>query len=391
MLNSDITTNYFFGVTELSETIEEGEPHYPLKEHVSMDVHANQIGQWWKRLLEALLSISSNKLKRAERNKGSVLGELNAWFYRTFGALPYIIIAWVIFVGFVEPRFLSGTNLFIVSRQCVYLVIFVSAQMIVILCRGFDISIGSCVGLISIITGLIMVNMAPVVGDVWAVVMGMLVGIGVGTLVGATNGLIVGIFRISPFIVTLAMNVILINLSLTISRGQQIKGLPDVFNEVFSLGRIGIVSIPVLIAIAVVICMYVVLYWTRLGRRFYALGGNPEAAYVSGIRFGPYSFYAFTLCGLLVGIGGVLLTARALAGMPLLGAGLGLESIAAAVIGGISIFGGKGHLVGAVFGAIFFILLRNGMDLMGVGSYPQGIATGAILIMALIVDVYRRS
>jgi ribose transport system permease protein len=187
------------------------------------------------------------------------------------------------------------------------------------------------------------------------------------------------------------MNVILINLSLTISRGQQIKGLPDVFNEVFSLGRIGRVSIPVLIAIAVVICMYVVLYWTRLGRRFYALGGNPEAAYVSGIRFGPYSFYAFTLCGLLVGVGGVLLTARALAGMPLLGAGLGLESIAAAVIGGISIFGGKGHLVGAVFGAIFFILLRNGMDLMGVGSYPQGIATGAILIMALIMDVYRRS
>jgi len=309
--------------------------------------------------------------------------------FHNLGILPFLLIVLILGVTALQPRFFSLTNLFNVSRQFTYLVIVTVAQMIPLVCRGLDLSVGANIGFTSILTASTMLALSSIIGEPLTVALAMMIGVAVGTVVGAINGLLIALFSISPFIVTLGMMGIAFNLALTISGGQQIFGLPDVFNTIFGVGTFLWLPVPLYFTIGVLILVYLVLSWTRLGRSFYALGGNPEAARVSGIKTRLCTFYAYTLCGCLTGLTGVLLTARVNSGMAILGTTLPLQSIAAAVLGGVSIFGGQGSVFGAFFGAVFIILLRNGMDLLGVGSYIQGIATGSVLILAVILDRYR--
>jgi ribose transport system permease protein len=327
-------------------------------------------------------------------SSGEVIGVIPRQVEKLFhslGILPFLLVALILSVSVLQPRFLSLTNLFNVSRQFTFLVIVTVAQMVPLLCRGFDLSIGASIGLTSVLTASAMISLSPPLSGPLTVGIGIVLGMAVGTAVGATNGLLIGVFKVSPFIVTLGMLGIAFNLALTISGGQQIFGFSDIFNDIFGVGTFLGLSIPLYITIAVLIVMYLVLSWTRLGRSFYALGGNPEAARVSGIKTRLCTFYAYSLCGCLTGFTGVLLTARVNSGLAILGQTLPLESIAAAVLGGVSIMGGQGSLIGAVFGAVFIVLLRNGMDLLGIGSYVQGIVTGMVLILAVIMDRYRHA
>jgi ribose/xylose/arabinose/galactoside ABC-type transport system permease subunit len=303
---------------------------------------------------------------------------------RTAGALPVLLIALLIFFGLSSEHFLTARNLSTVLTQTVYLTIVVIAQTIVLITGGFDLSVGASVSLISIVTGLTLLNTGPEGGILLAV----LAGAGIGVLVGAVNGAIVALFRVSPFIVTLAMLSIVSGMALIVSGGVPVFGLPSAFRSTFFTGRILGIPIPWIATLLVIAFAYLMLYWTRLGRYWYAIGGNESAARLAGVPLKAFLFLAYTIAGLFVGVAGVLLTARVGSGEPNLGANLPLESIAAAVIGGVSVRGGEGSLWGAILGAFFLVLLRNGMDLIGVSSYVQMLVTGGLLIFAIVVDRY---
>ncbi len=313
------------------------------------------------------------------------------WLKRLFvkvGVLPFLLVALVILFGLAEHRFLSLSNLLNVGRQTTYLAIVTAAQMLTILCAGFDLSVGSSVALTSIVSSMVMVSIAD---PTTAIVVGILVGIGTANLVGLANGVTIALFRVSPFVVTLGMLSVAHGLALLVSSGVPIFNLPEQLNNTLGHGMIWGVPVPVIVAAVIVLLIWLLLSRTRVGRYFYALGGNREAARLSGIAVRKYTALAYVLCGALTGIAGVMLTARVASGEPNLGAALPLESIAAAVIGGVSLRGGEGGVIGAIFGAILIVLIRNGMDLMNISSYLQMMVMGCLLIFAVVMDQFRLS
>lgn len=302
---------------------------------------------------------------------------------RTGALLPLLLILLVYFSAASE-HFLTVHNLSTILTQSVYFAVVVIAQAIIMITGGFDLSVGAAVALTSITTSMTLVS----IGGAAAVPSAILFGILTGAGVGAANGIIVALFRVSPLIVTLAMALVVSGLALIITGGVPIFNLPDAFRDLLYTAKAGGIPVPWLITVIVIVLAYIVLYWHRLGRNWYAVGGNPVAAYIAGVPVRWALFLAYFSGGILVGISGVMLTARVGSGEPTLGGTLALQSIAAAVLGGISLRGGQGSLWGAIVGAIFLVLLQNGLDLVGVGSYVQMIITGALLIFAVVVDHY---
>lgn len=300
------------------------------------------------------------------------------------GLLPVLLIVLLVFFSIASPNFFTRANLSTILTQALFLIIVSVAQTLVLLTGGFDLSMGSSIALVSIIVGLQLLDHAdsPTTG----LLVATLVAIAVATGIGALNGLFVSLFRVPPFIVTLAMMTAVSGLALHVSRGVPIFGLPGYFSSTLYTGKIFGVPVPWVVTALVLLIMYVVLHWTRFGRYWYAIGSNAEAARLSGIAVRFYLFLAYTIAGVLVGITGLLLTARVGSGEPTLGASFPLESIAAAVLGGVSIRGGEGNLFGAALGAVFLVMLRNGMNIIGVSSYTQMIITGGLLVLAVIID-----
>jgi ribose transport system permease protein len=300
------------------------------------------------------------------------------------GLLPFLLIALLVFFSIASPNFFTRVNLSTILTQALFLIIVSVAQTLVLITGGFDLSIGSSIALVSIVVGLQLLDHpnAPGLG----LLVATLTAIAVATGIGALNGLFVSLFRVPPFIVTLAMMTAVSGLALHVSRGVPIFGLPSYFASTLYTGRLFGIPVPWLVMVLVLAIMYVVLHWTRFGRYWYAIGSNAEAARLSGIAVRFYLFLAYTIAGVLVGVTGLLLTARVGSGEPTLGASFPLESIAAAVLGGVSIRGGEGNLFGAALGAVFLVMLRNGMDIMGVSTYTQLIVTGALLVLAVIID-----
>jgi ribose transport system permease protein len=314
------------------------------------------------------------------------------WLKRLFlkvGVLPFLLILLVVLFSIAgRGRFFTVSNMLNMARQSTYLAIVTAGQMLTIVCAGFDLSVGSSVALTSIVTSLIIVGIPD---PVLAIVCGVLGGITIASLIGAANGLTIAVFRVSPFVVTLGMMSVAQGLALLISGGVPIFNMPDQFNRVLGIGRLWGVPVPIIVALVIILTIYVLLNRTRVGRYFYAIGGNQEAARLSGIAISKYTFLAYVLCGTLTGIAGVMLTARVASGEPNLGGALPLESIAAAVIGGVSLRGGEGGIMGAIFGAVLIVLIRNGMDLMNISTYLQMVVMGLLLIFAVVMDHFRLS
>lgn len=303
------------------------------------------------------------------------------------GVLPFLLAVLVILFSLAgQGRFMTLSNLINMGRQSTYLAIVTAGQMLTIVCAGFDLSVGSSVALTSVVTSLVLVSFSD---PTTAILIGVVSGIAVATLIGTANGLTIAFFRVSPFVVTLGMMSVAQGLALLLSGGVPIFNLPPGLNKTLGLGRIGGVPIPIIAAAVIVFLIYILLNRTRIGRYFYALGGNQEAARLSGISVTKYTFLAYILCGTLTGITGVMLTARIASGEPNLGAALPLESIAAAVIGGVSLRGGEGGVIGAIFGAVLIVLIRNGMDMMNISSYLQMVVMGLLLIFAVVMDHFR--
>jgi len=317
------------------------------------------------------------------------LRELVKVAFMRVGALPLVLVAILVTFGVWNSAFLSLGNMFIASREATYLIVVPLAQMLALLTAGLDLSVGASIALVSTVSSTVMVALQAYPGV--DVLVGCLVGIGVGTLVGAVNGFCIAFFRVSPFLVTLGVNFIALSLALILSGGgAPVYGLPVNFVEILGAGAVLGIPVPVMVTLLLIGVMYLILSWTRLGRHIYAIGGSNEAARVMGIPIGRYTFLTYMIAGVLVGIAGVMLTARAGSGEPTLGLSMPLFSIAAAVMGGVSLFGGEGKLYGAILGAMTITLLRNGMDVVGIDSFVQMVILGAILIMVLALDRYRR-
>lgn len=305
--------------------------------------------------------------------------------HRQAAVLPVLFVLSLTAFSLYAPGFLSADNLVNVSRQSVYLLIVSLAQLVVLIGGGLDLSVGTVVALTSVVGATLMTQLATVLPDApwFAIGAGCAGGMVVGALVGLVNGLGTALLRIPSFMMTLGMSSVVFGLTLLVSAGVPIQGLPPVFGETFGFGRFAGLPVPSLIALAAVAAIYLLLEWTRFGRHLYATGGNARAAELSGVRTTRVTVIAFAIAGALSSLAGLLLTARLDSGESNIGASLPLESIAACVIAGVSLAGGAGRTIAVVVGTLLIVLVQNGMNLMQVGAYAQMIAIGSILIFAM--------
>ncbi len=307
------------------------------------------------------------------------------------GVLPLLLLILVAGFGVAEPRFLSGQNIFNVARQATYLTVVSMGQMIALLTGGFDLSVGVILAMTSVVLGKVMAS--TVAGDPHAVgsaiTLGILAGLGAGTSMGIVNGFGVAVLNVSPFMMTLAMASIAYGLALFMTGGVPVYGMPTQFGATLGFGKLLGIPVPVYVTVAVILGMYVLLNWTRMGRYFYAIGGNIKASELSGVSTRSYLFMAYVLTGFLASLGGVMLTARLETGEANIGAAMPLRSIAACVIGGVSLRGGTGQLGSVVLAAVFIEWFENGMNLVRIQSYLQMVVLGVLLIFAVVVGEVR--
>jgi ribose transport system permease protein len=307
------------------------------------------------------------------------------------GVLPLLLAVAVVVFSLLSPNFITAQNLLNVARQSTFLAMVAMGQMLALLTGGFDLSVGKTLAITSVVGALVMAGAKASFPDAQgvAIALGMLAGIGAGTLVGVVNGIGVALFDVSPFMMTLGTASISFGIALTLTSGVPVYGMPDAFGNVFGFGRFLDVPTPVYVTAFLFMALYVVLNWTPMGRYFYAIGGNHKASVLSGINTRLHLFMAYVLCGLMAAIAGIMLTARLETGEANIGAAMPLDSIAACVIGGVSLRGGVGRLGSVVLGAVFIGIIQNGMDLARIASYLQEVVIGILLIFAVIADQTR--
>lgn len=300
--------------------------------------------------------------------------------------LPAALVVMIAAFTVTEPRMLAGDNLLNVVEQASYLTLFALAQVVVLLTRGFDLSLGTAVSTVSVFAALLM---AGSFGGAAGTLAGIVGGLALAAAIGAVNGAVVAWLRVSPFVATLGMLNVCLGLASLLSDGRPVVDLPDPFTTLFyAAAPLGIPA-PVLVALGVAGLLYALLHHTVFGRSLYLVGGNPRAAEVAGVPVRAVLVGAYALCSLLAGIGALLLTARTGTGEPNLGGTLTLESIAAAVVGGASLRGGAGGVGAAVLGALFVTVLANGMNLTRVDGNVQAIVLGCVIVAAVVADRLR--
>lgn len=285
-------------------------------------------------------------------------------------------------LAYLTDDFLTRSNLMNVVRQATVNAILALGMSFVIISAGIDLSVGSVLALSSCILAFgLKQGSHPVVG--------VIICLAVGSACGAVNGLIITRLRLPPFIATLGMMSMARGLGQVITGGYPVHGLPDRFKELGSGYLFDVIPIPVVILLVCAVLAHIVLAHTRMGRYTYAIGGNETAAYLSGINVRAYKTVIYTICGGLAGLAGVISTARVGAGLPSAYLGYELDAIAAVVIGGASLFGGEGTILGAITGALIIGVLKNGLNLMQLSEYWQTFTIGAVIVGAVTVERFR--
>jgi len=296
-------------------------------------------------------------------------------------ALAALVIICVVF-SVLTPQFLTTSNLLNVGRQSAVLIIVACGMTLVIISANIDLSVGSIVGLCAVIGASISADHGmPGVITVIVVVL-------LGALIGAVNGALVAWAKVNAFIVTLGMMTILRGVALTYTGGYPISGVPD---DTRFLGFGVVAGIPVALILALLIFLLVALILGKsvVGRHVYAIGGNETSSHIAGVSVASTKFFVFVASGALCGFGAVVLLGRLGAGLPTSGEGLELDAIAAVIIGGASLFGGRGSVFGTLFGALILTVLQNGLNLLGVNSFVIQILSGVIIILAVLLDRIR--
>lgn len=299
--------------------------------------------------------------------------------------LPALFVVALLIFAMAAPGFFSVDNQLNVSRQSVYLMLVALAQLIVLVGGGIDLSVGTIVALSSISAALTMsgIYQNGEGSAQTAILAGTAVALAVGAVVGLINGIGTALLRIPSFMMTLGMSSVVFGVALYLSGGVPVYGLPESFGQTFGYGYFLGVPVPVLMVLVAIAVVYVLLEWTRYGRHLYAIGGNPRAATLSGVRTERVTILAFVLSGVLSALSGVLLTARLGTGESSIGTTFPLESIAACVIAGAALTGGVGRTLAVVAGTFLIVMVQNGMNLMQIGAYAQTMVVGALLIFAM--------
>jgi len=296
-------------------------------------------------------------------------------FLHQYGILIVLGIM-VVIMSFLSPRFLTISNFFNISRQISVMAIVAVGMTFVILSAGIDLSVGSIVA----VTG-IMISFFVQKADL-SILIAVMGGLLISLVVGLTNGILIAKVKIPFFIVTLATMVIGRGICFIITGGFPISQLGESFQKV-GRGYISFFPVPVLIMLMVYLVAYVILHHTSFGRYVYAIGGNEEASKLVGLSVDRIKIFIYGICGLTSGIGALILTSRMNSGDPNMGTGMELDAIAATVIGGTSITGGKGWIWGTLIGAYIMGILNNGLNMLNVSAYYQMAVKGLVILIAV--------
>jgi len=298
--------------------------------------------------------------------------------------LPFAtLIALFVGLAIASPYFLTVGNLSAVIRQTTVITIMAIGMTVVMVAGGIDLSVGSMVGLTGVCGTMLIAAHYPT----WIALLGAILA---GAVCGLANGAGVVGLKIPPFIATLGTMGIFRGLVLLITGGIPVADLTHNFGVLANGNVLGVIPVPLIFLIAVGILIYLVLKFTKLGRYSYAIGSNIEAARCSGIRIGLYTILIYALNGALTGLSGMIESARLVTGQPTAGDGYELRVIAAVVIGGGSLNGGQGTVVGTVIGALIMGLLSNGCNLLGISPFLQQIIIGAVIVLAVSFDELQR-
>lgn len=312
-----------------------------------------------------------------EKQKGNLLSGIGSQLAALMGLILICIVLTIL-----SPHFLTLSNFFNISRQAAVITIIAIGETFVILTAGIDLSVGSLVTLTSCAMALVMINTNNII-------LGVAVGIVVGVGVGLINGLLVAKADLPPFIVTLGMLGIAQGVALVITFGRSMFGLPGTFKWIGQGSLFGIPA-PLILVLILFVIFHVILTYNRLGRYILSLGGNEEATRLSGIDVDLVKISAYVISGFMAAIGGIVLSARINSAHPAAGQGFELDAIAAAVIGGTSLMGGEGTIIGTLIGSFMMAVIRNGLNLLNVNSFWQQIVIGLVIIGAVWVDRMRK-
>jgi ribose transport system permease protein len=295
--------------------------------------------------------------------------------FGTFGGLLVLcLVLWIL-----TPHFLTVSNLLNVAQQTSINAIIAVGLTFVIITGGIDLSVGSMVAL----TGVVM---ARLLQDGYPLIMALFGSLAVGGACGCVNGLLITLGRLPPFIATLGMMSIARGSALLFTEGRPISGFTAEFRWLAN-GEIAFIPAPVVVMLALYGLAHFALHRTKFGRYAFAIGGNEEAALLSGVRVRLYKTLVYAVCGMLSGLAAVVLTARLNSAQPIAGINYELDAIAATVIGGTSLMGGQGTVLGTLIGALIMGVLRNGLNLVGVSSFIQQVVIGAVIVLAVLIDM----
>lgn len=304
------------------------------------------------------------------------------WQWEASGILVALIVL-VALLAVATDNFLSTYNMTVVARQAAFVGLVALGQTLVLLVGGIDLSVGAAAGLSAIVGSLMLTKFGI---HPYAVI--PLTAM-FGLCLGFINGLFVAGLRLNPFIVTLATWEIFAGLTLVITEGYPIRPLGEQF-RIFGQGDVFGVPIPVLVFLASGVFLIWLLTQTRFGRNIFALGGNRDAAVLVGIRVRFVEFMVFGLAGLFAALAGILFASRMDAGQPSVGEGWLMGAITAAILGGTSLRGGQGSIVGTILGALLLTVLANGTVLLNVSGFWQRVIVGAVVLVAVLVDLFRQ-
>ncbi|MDA3625349.1 ABC transporter permease [Saccharopolyspora oryzae] len=315
-------------------------------------------------------------------------GLLGALGDRMSGAVSQVAAAGALIVVFVvlsiiAPSFLTADNLFNLGSQTSVNAVMAVGVTLVIITGGIDLSVGSVAALSGVVGVLLMAEYGfnPLIG--------ILGGLAVGAVAGLVNGLLVSVVGLPPFIATLGMLSVGRGLVLIATGAVAVFGAPESF-RLLGQGVINAIPIPVVLIAVVAVLGHLVLTRTRLGRYAYVMGSNMEAARLSGVPVKRYTTLVYVLSGALAGLGGMIAASRINSGQPNFGEGLELDVIAAVVIGGASLFGGRGTVLGSLIGAFLVAVIRNGAVQLNIGTFYQNVLIGVIIWLAVWWDRYQR-
>jgi ribose transport system permease protein len=296
------------------------------------------------------------------------------------------LLALIVFFMVAAPNFATSRNLANIQTQITLNTILAAGVTFVIIVAGIDLSVGSVLALAAMISGQVLVSDLP---TAIAVTFAVLSAIGVGGACGFINGFVSEKWSVPSFIVTLGMLNIARGAALQSTDAAAVFGFPKSFNLFGTATFLGAPAIFV-IALAIIVVGHLVLTRTVFGRMLFAIGNNEESVRLAGHRTSPYKVAAFVISGALAGVAAIIYMARLHTASPIIGGGYELNAIAAVIIGGTSLFGGKGSLIGTLLGACLLGVLTNGLLLMGVGDFVRQMVTGVVIVLAVVIDYYRQ-